>query len=146
MEIVDIGTNGTEGFEGVARAPADDEVLLQSTKPAKKVSFFENGRGSRASAGAPEPFSEDYEECSDRGLQRDHAERFGRAVAGIRIVEHSEPEERIHQPNDDERSSESGSENGDRYRNGGKFRGQNGGLGGLSAPLPVQMEQRTRVQ
>ncbi|XP_008777762.2 BAG family molecular chaperone regulator 8, chloroplastic [Phoenix dactylifera] len=142
VEIAEMGTNGSDGFEGVARAPEYDGVLLQSTKPGKKVSFFENGRGSRASAGASEPFSEDYEEYSDHGIRRGHVERFGREVAGIRISEHSEPEERIHQPKGDERGSEVGSENGDRYGNGGKFCGQNGSLSGLSAPLPVQMERR----
>lgn len=145
MEIAEIGTNRSEGFEGVARVLEDDELLLQPTKPGKKVSFFENEGGARASAGVAEPLSAYFEKCSDAGHQRGYVERSGKEVTGIRTAEHPEPEERVHQPNDDERSSEGGSENGDRYQNGGKFRGQNGSLRGLAAPMPVQMEPRRRV-
>lgn len=145
VEVAGIGGNGSEGFEEVARVIEDNEMLLpRSTKSSKKVSFFENGRGTRVSAGAPGTFPEHFEEHSNVGHQRGNVERLGRKVTGSRIAEHSEPEQGVSQLSDDERSSEGGSDNGDRHGTGGNFCGDNGNLGGLSAPLPVHMEPRRR--
>ncbi|KAG1368617.1 BAG family molecular chaperone regulator 8, chloroplastic [Cocos nucifera] len=130
-EVAGIGGNGNEGSGEI-------EMLLRSNKPTLKVSFFENGRESRVSAGALGPFPEHFEERSNGGHQRANIERLCREVTGTRIAEHSEPEEGVSQLSDDERSSEGGSENG------GNFRGRNGNLGGLSAPLPLLMERRRR--
>nr|XP_010923589.1 BAG family molecular chaperone regulator 8, chloroplastic [Elaeis guineensis] len=131
-EAAGIGGNGSEGFGEI-------ETLLRFTKQTKKVSFFENERESRVSAGASGPYPEHFEEHSNGGHQRGNIERLCREVTGMRITEHSKPEEGLSQLSDDERSSEGGSENGGRYGSRGHFRG-------LSAPLPVLMERTRREQ
>lgn len=129
LGAAEILETGNEAFGEAARIIEDDERLLRSTRPSKKVSFSDKGRI---------PVPEHFEERSNDGHWRSHVERSGWEVSGIRIVEHSEPEEEVAPISDDEGSSEGGCENV------GKLRCQNGNLGGLSAPLPPLMERRRR--
>ncbi|XP_042393929.1 uncharacterized protein LOC121984844 [Zingiber officinale] len=115
---------GSEGAEEVHRA-------------VKKVSFSEVGKRSRVPFSNHDQFVDEISNFSD---QHPVVENLSCEAVGNGQGNHTGAE-RFHEASDDERSSESSFENGERFESVKQAKNQNGKFG-LSAPLPVQMESR----
>ncbi|WOK99661.1 formin-like protein 13 [Canna indica] len=136
IEIAGSGENESSFAEDRARGSKGAQKIL---RPAKKVSFSEDGRKSRAYFSNGSQFPEELNDSTDQSYPVENlCEEVPRN--GIRNYIGAE---RFHDTSDDERSSESSLENSGRHEKAKRFQNGNGKLG-LTAPLPVQMEPRRK--